>query len=115
MTSGSPDEITSLFSDLTFEKRLSLVAEGFCPYCEVALADRVIVWEHVRARCPCCAGLYKTANPKPFGPGWASLGGHDCPHASGAWASDEDPSRTRLEFRGKRVVMRPGQVVYLLR
>jgi hypothetical protein len=108
-------DLANLFSDLTFEKRLSLIFEGFCPYCEVALGERVPFGTGVRPRCPCCGGLFRTFTREKEGPCWHSIYGHDCPHTSGAWASDEHPYRTRLEFRDKRVLNQAGRLVYFLR
>lgn len=111
-----PDEIARLFSDLTFEKRLALIAEGFCPYCEVALGERAKVGTGMSARCPCCGGLLRTIDVPGVrkGSGWYSTQGHDCPHTS-SWASDENPNRPRFEFREQRVFFRAGRQVVLPR
>jgi len=106
---GRPQWITPLRSDLTFEKRLSLIAEGFCPYCDVALGERVPFGPFVRARCSCCGGLFRTCIYDSTGPGWTSIYGLDCAHTS-AWASDEGPSRIRFEFRDRRACNRAGQL-----
>lgn len=112
---GGPPWITSLLSDLTFEKRLSQIAEGFCPYCEVALGERVPFGPFVRSRCSCCGGLFRMCIYEETGPGWTSIRGHDCAHTS-AWASNEGPYRIRFEFRDKRVLNRAGRLVgYFLR
>jgi hypothetical protein len=97
MASKSPDEITRLFSDLMFEKRLSQIAEGFCPYCAVALGERV-PWgggEFVLSRCPCCGWCYRTLISPKQGPGWISVGTHYCAHTS-AWDRWPTSSARRL-------------------
>jgi len=50
-------------------RRLGLVSEGFCPYCETPLKDRVLVRSIARGRCTCCGGLFRTIASERFGPG----------------------------------------------
>jgi len=114
MASKTPDKVTQLFSDLMFEKRLSLVSEGFCPYCEVALGEQVRFGPFVRSRCSCCGALYRTCSYQSTGFGWTSRQGHDCPH-TGAWTSDENASRVRFEFRDRRVLGRAGRASVIWR
>ncbi len=106
--------VSRLFSDLMFEKRLSLIAEGFCPYCEVAFGERARFGNSDGARCLCCGGLFRTVNVTTCGIGWVSRDGHDCAHTS-AWAPDEYPHRPRFEFRYQRVLSRSGRLVYVPR
>jgi hypothetical protein len=78
-----------------------LVSEGFCPYCETPLLDRALVRKIARGRSPCCGGVFKTVASERFGPGWSSVGGHNCEHV-GEWLWDEALHRHRIEWRGGR-------------
>lgn len=89
-----------------FETRLSRMFEGFCPYCETQFREWVEEtkdprldpadpnpedpgeWSVIRARCACCAGLYKSINNDKRGPGWIGVGGHNCEHV-GDWGDDD--------------------------
>jgi hypothetical protein len=107
-------DVANLFADLTFEKRLSMIAEGFCPYCAVALRERVPFGSVVHSRCPCCSGQYRTLNGPKFGPGWYSIYGRDCAH-TGAYFPDESKIRVRAEWRDRFWVNRAGRLVCFLR
>jgi hypothetical protein len=108
-------DVANLLSGLLFEERLARIAEGFCPYCEVALGERVSNDKGtIQSRCSCCGGLFKTLCSEKDGPGWFSNHGHDCPHIR-AWVSDEHPIRPRFEYRHKVILNRAGRLGFFLR
>jgi hypothetical protein len=93
-------DVVRLFADLKFEKRLSLIAEGFCPYCEVALGER-IPWggpNFVLAICPCCESGYRLQDTPRHGRGWLMSRPHWCAHTSQC-DPDEAERGIRFEFR----------------